>query len=153
MLLNAATGVMLHRPLSTLLSAEEEKGLGTGSTRLIGGIDPSHLKEYLDAVGGECFADRSYKARPLNGIWATAPYLHNGSVPNLRQLLEEPENRVKEFKVGSREFDPVNVGQVTDEGPSTLDTAIEGNSNSGHDYGTTLTEDEKWALVEYMKSL
>ena len=74
-------------------------------------------------------------------------------MPNLRQLLEEPEERTKEFKVGSREFDPVNVGQVTDVGPSTLDTLIEGNSNSGHDYGATLSDAEKGSLVEYLKSL
>ena len=157
MLLNSVTGVILHRPFSSLLSTEggidADSGLGTISISLRGGANQDHVKNYLGALGGECFDGRAYKARPLNGIWATAPYLHNGSVPNLRQLLEEPENRVKEFKVGSREFDPVNVGQVTSEGPSTLDTSLEGNSNSGHDYGTTLTEDEKWALVEYMKSL
>lgn len=50
-----------------------------------------------------------YKGRPLNGIWATAPYLHNGSVPNLYELMKKPEQRVTEFWVGSREFDPVNV--------------------------------------------
>src|SRR5690606_24698234 len=61
----------------------------------------------------------SYKARSLNGIWATAPYLHNGSVPSLYDLLlpkkrpgdpEEGEYRPDEFMVGSREFDPVKVG-------------------------------------------
>ena len=157
MLVNAGIGVVLHRPLSSLLTtrggSDADSGLATISTSLSGGANQDHLKHYIGALGGECFDGRAYKARPLNGIWATAPYLHNGSVPDLRQLLEEPENRVKEFEVGSREFDPVNVGQVTDEGPSTLDTSLAGNSNSGHDYGTTLTEDEKWALVEYMKSL
>src|SRR5690625_3270750 len=61
----------------------------------------------------------SYKARPLNGIWATAPYLHNGSVPTLYDLLlpakrpddpEDGEYRPDEFMVGSREFDPIKVG-------------------------------------------
>lgn len=57
-----------------------------------------------------------YKARPLNGIWATAPYLHNGSVPNLWQLLQKPAERVTRFWVGSRQFDPINVGFITNEG-------------------------------------
>ena len=56
------------------------------------------------------FNVRSYKARPLDGIWATAPFLHNGSVPSLWELLQPPERRVKTFYVGSRELDPVHVG-------------------------------------------
>jgi mono/diheme cytochrome c family protein len=100
-----------------------------------------------------------YKARPLNGIWATAPYLHNGSVPTLWSLLQTPDTRPVTFRVGSREFDPVNVGYVTDQGPSTFNvldadgSTIAGNANSGHSYGTALTNDDKWALVEYMKTL
>ena len=157
---NSVIGVILHKPLSSLLSTRLDPSANTGlktlSAELEAATSPDHVNGYLEArgeEGEECFEPRAYKARPLNGIWATAPYLHNGSVPNLRQLLEEPEKRVKEFKVGSREFDPINVGQVTDAGPSTLDTSIEGNSNSGHTYGTTLTDDEKSALVEYIKSL
>ena len=94
-----------------------------------------------------------YKGRPLNGIWATAPYLHNGSVPNLAELLKAPADRMKTFKVGSRTFDAENVGFITTEGGSTFDTSIEGNSNSGHTYGTSLTEEEKKYLLEYMKTL
>jgi len=100
-----------------------------------------------------------YKARPLNGIWATAPYLHNGSVPNLWALLLAPDQRPSEFHMGSREFDPKNVGYVTDEGPSVFrvlkgdGTVMPGNSNVGHTWGTSLSDDEKWALVEYMKTL
>ena len=58
----------------------------------------------------------TYRARPLDGIWATAPYLHNGSVPNLYQLLLPAVQRVTTFKVGSDQFDPVYVGFVTDQG-------------------------------------
>jgi mono/diheme cytochrome c family protein len=100
-----------------------------------------------------------YKARPLNGIWATAPYLHNGSVPTLWHLLQSNETRPTQFSVGSREFDPVNVGYVTDQGLSVfnvLDASgeiIAGSSNRGHTYGTDLSDGEKWALVEYMKTL
>ncbi len=56
--------------------------------------------------GGEDGLVPAYKARPLDGIWATAPYLHNGSVPTLADLLKAPDERPKTFRVGSREFDP-----------------------------------------------
>jgi hypothetical protein len=96
-----------------------------------------------------------YKARPLSGIWASAPYLHNGSVPTLAQLLEPAPQRAAKFWVGGREFDPVAVGNESGEGPgrSLLDTALPGNSNTGHEFGTTLPEAEKRALLEYLKSL
>jgi hypothetical protein len=104
-----------------------------------------------------------YKARPLTGIWATAPYLHNGSVPTLYDLLLPPEERPATFWVGSREFDPVNVGYVTSEDADnsfefrTRDDSgrmIPGNSNAGHDYdNAAFTEQERRALVEYMKTL
>ena len=85
----------------------------------------------------------------------SAPFLHNGSVPNLWELLKKPEDRVTSFHVGSWEMDPVNVGFVTDAGPDTseLDTSIPGNSNSGHDYGTDLSDTEKRELIEYIKRL
>ncbi len=114
-----------------------------------------------------------YKARPLNGIWATAPYLHNGSVPTLYDLLLPTAERPRQFTVGRREFDPQAVGFVTDPFPGgfvfrTVDEqgrAVPGNSNAGHEYGTgrlksnggdglpLLTPEERWELVEYMKSL
>lgn len=100
-----------------------------------------------------------YKARPLNGIWATAPYLHNGSVPNLWSLLLPPEERPETFWVGSHKFDPKRVGFVTSRGKSRFrvkgkDGKItEGNSNLGHPWGTMLSEADRWALVEYMKTL
>jgi cytochrome c peroxidase len=59
-----------------------------------------------------------YKARPLSGIWASAPYLHNGSVPSLAELLKAPGERVASFHVGSHEFDPAVVGLDTAEGPA-----------------------------------
>lgn len=100
-----------------------------------------------------------YKGRPLNGIWATAPYLHNGSVPNLWELLQDPKDRVKKFYVGNRELDTVNVGFNTTWGPFEFKvlkkdgSIMPGNSNRGHIYGTELTNQEKWALIEYMKTL
>lgn len=106
----------------------------------------------------------AYKGRPLEGIWATAPYLHNGSVASLHELLLPPDQRKSEFWVGNREFDAVNVGYAdADPGDGTgflLRTrddrgrVIEGNSNAGHIYGADRFDgDDRRALVEYMKSL
>lgn len=123
----------------------------------------------------------AYKARSLNGIWATAPYLHNGSVPTLYDLLlpkkrsgdpEDGEYRPDEFAVGCRELDTQKVGIKCPLGEGDLFKTtengidIEGNSNAGHEYaaGLTpplgskislppLTSEERWALVEYLKTL
>jgi len=105
-------------------------------------------------------ATAQYLARPLNGIWATAPYLHNGSVPTLYDLLH-PDQRPAKFAVGNREFDPVNVGYrggLDATGPNVwiYDTTQPGNSNIGHNgdaFGTSLPEDQKSALLEYLKKL
>ncbi|MBQ4845653.1 di-heme-cytochrome C peroxidase [Pseudoalteromonas sp. MMG005] len=100
-----------------------------------------------------------YKGRPLNGIWATAPYLHNGSVANLWELLQTPKARSNTFWVGSREFDPVNVGYETHQGLNLFKVTDSngkiraGNSNLGHSYGTHLNDTQKWQLVEFMKTL
>jgi hypothetical protein len=99
-----------------------------------------------------------YKARPLNGIWATAPYLHNGSVRTLRQLLLASDTRQTTFRVGSREYDPKDVGFV-DDGAYLFDTRLPGNSNRGHEgpeYGTAELEADPEvleALLEYLKTL
>ena len=94
-----------------------------------------------------------YKARPLNGIWATAPYLHNGSVPNLVELLKPAAQRVKTFHVGSQEFDPVNVGFKDDPNQPLFDTNVDGNTNTGHEFGTDLNPEQRRQLLEYLKSL
>ena len=95
----------------------------------------------------------SYKARPLNGVWASAPYLHNGAVPTLTDLLHPPAQRPATFTVGRLEYDPLNVGFVAQGGPFVVDTALKGNSNAGHLYGTTLSEEDRRALLEYLKTL
>jgi hypothetical protein len=101
----------------------------------------------------------AYESRVLHGIWATAPYLHNGSVPNLWELLTPPKDRKTSFMVGSRLFDAKNVGYATDQSPFksgsfAADPAnANGNGNGGHDFGTKLSEDDRWALIEYLKSL
>jgi len=110
-------------------------------------------------------APLSYKVRPLNGIWATAPYLHNGSVPNLYALLSPVSERPTKFYLGNREYDPVNVGYRSEEFPGgfEFDTTIRGNSNAGHQFtnapnelgriGRLLTPEERRALIEYLKTL
>ncbi|AOY82902.1 cytochrome c [Moorena producens JHB] len=100
-----------------------------------------------------------YANVPLDGIWLRAPYLHNGSVPTLRDLLETPENRPKEFYRGDDVFDQQKVGFVSDVAEDNtkeffkIDTTIPGNLKSGHLYGTDLSPEAKDALVEYMKTL
>ena len=101
----------------------------------------------------------AYESRVLKGIWATAPYLHNGSVPNLWELLLPASQRSASFMVGSKMYDPVNVGYVTDrspfkEGKLVVGAGAEaGNSNAGHEFGVDLSEDDRWALIEYSKQL
>jgi hypothetical protein len=109
-------------------------------------------------------APLQYKARPLDGIWATPPYLHNSSVPNLYALLSPVAERPTVFYLGNREYDPIDVGYRTEKfsGGFRLDTSIRGNSNSGHEFnnssgkgiiGPLLTHDERRALIEYLKTL
>jgi hypothetical protein len=111
----------------------------------------------IPVVGG-------YKANPHEGMWASPPYLHNGSVPSLYELLLPAAERSKKFYVG-REFDPVKVGVDTsgNSGKFLYDTLQVGNSNTGHSFengprgngviGRLLTDDDRWALIEYMKTL
>lgn len=94
-----------------------------------------------------------YKGRPLNGIWATGPFLHNGSVPTLRALLT-PKDRPATFWVGSRKFNHKDVGFASEENVGSLfDTKLPGNSNAGHDYVDGLKPTEIEELLEYLKSL
>lgn len=125
------------------------------------GLISSKLPAQPDAKNPDCFPhdDRlCYKARPLNGIWATAPYLHNGSVRTMRQLLLPSERRQKTFQIGTREYDPVHMG-FEDDGAFTFDTSLDGNSNAGHEgreYGSDeLANDPERldALLEYLKTL
>jgi len=99
-----------------------------------------------------------YVSVALEGLWLRAPYLHNGSVPTLTDLLEPVERRRARFWRGYDVYDPVRVGFVTDgtgiERSATLhDVARPGNSNAGHVYGTALPADQKRALLEYLKTL
>lgn len=104
-----------------------------------------------------------YEARVLEGVWAAAPYLHNGSVPTLTELLKPSADRKPSFQVGPA-YDVKNVGladrqtQFSFTLTTTLDcnNPISGNSRCGHEgpeYGTQLSDSEKTALLEYLKSL
>ena len=102
----------------------------------------------------KCIPFLCYKARPLNGVWASAPYLHNGSVRTLRQLLV-PSERQETFNVGSREYDPKNMG-FKDAGNFVMNTTLPGNRNTGHSPYGIYFEDHKRslkALMEYLKTL
>ena len=99
-----------------------------------------------------------YANQPLDGIWLRAPYLHNGSVPTLRDLLEPPERRPAVFYRGYDVFDQAKVGFVSNVPQADgrtyfrFDTSLPGNGNGGHLYGVTLAETDKQAIVEYLKT-
>ncbi|MBV9718819.1 MAG: hypothetical protein JOZ77_05840 [Candidatus Eremiobacteraeota bacterium] len=128
------------------------------------GIPKSQWPLY-DGLGreGNAFpAPCGYKARPLVGVWATAPFLHNGSVPTVYDLLSE--TRPSRFWFGSRELDPQKLGFMQSSGPGDrlFDASLTGNSNAGHWFtndrtrrgriGRALSDDEKYAIIEYLKS-
>lgn len=130
--------------------------------------------EYRRAYGQSWFADfggqntievvNGYVAPPLDGIWASAPYFHNGSVPTLWHVLH-PESRPKVWRRVAMALDETRMGLVVeelDQAPSTgpksdrrwyFDTSITGKSASGHDYPNALNELEKEQLLEYLKTL
>ena len=143
---NAILGTYLGRNLggikaaSKTVEAAEEPGLSGAILKLVNAIEDAK-------------SQAAYKARPLNGIWATAPYLHNGSVPTIAELLKEPSDRVKTFRIESHELDPDTLGLVATSTGFLFDTSKPGNSNQGHRYGTTLSDDHKRALIEFLKKL
>lgn len=108
---------------------------------------------------------RAYKARPLAGVWATPPFLHNGSVPNIYQLLSPQDERATTFYKGTFEYDPQHLGYRTEAFSNgfEFDTRITGNHNGGHEFrageqgngviGRLLQPQERWALLEYLKVL
>jgi len=127
---------------------------------------PAAAKDLLSAYSppttelcGDLAGPKKYESRVMQGIWATAPYLHNGSVPTLADLLKKPEDRPPSFALGNR-YDTVLVGLARDQsgswgnrettGCADLDS---GNSRCGHDFGTDLGDAEKAALLEYLKIL
>lgn len=112
---------------------------------------------------------KGYQAPPLDGVWATAPFFHNGSVPTLYHVLNSdarPKVFTRSFRTAEGDYDPVKVGWKYTEvaaPPSDLqpahlrrkyyDTSKPGRSNAGHTFGDHLTDDERTAVIEYLKTL
>jgi mono/diheme cytochrome c family protein len=110
-----------------------------------------------------------YQAPPLDGIWATAPYFHNGSVPTVYQVLNSkarPKVFTRSYRTRREDYDPENLGwkvQVLDRAPDVTapgherrkvyDTTQPGRHNTGHTFGDDLSEDERQAVIEYLKTL
>jgi mono/diheme cytochrome c family protein len=107
----------------------------------------------------------AYKVRSLNGIWATPPYLHNGSVPTIDALLGPADERPKTFYLGHREYDPEKLGYRYEKFTNGFEfnTSLRGNSNRGHEFtddekaygrvGPALSPSDRKALIEYLKTL
>lgn len=137
---------------------------------------PEDMRPYFEGERPNCLqADAGYKARPLNGVWATAPFLHNGSVPTLDDLLRPADERPRYVRLGDTAFDAQKVGlaqPVLDgaqplykDGYFILDTTVNGNLNTGHAFGAgadgdrtgvigpALSDGERAALIEYLKTL
>jgi mono/diheme cytochrome c family protein len=148
---NARTPPQLNRPLPPQL-----RGLENAFRRPAGVDQGPAMNARPAAAQGP--GRGAYESRVLQGIWATAPYLHNGSVPSLAELLKKPADRVTKFKVGPA-YDIVNVGLAADQ--TMFDYELQtgcgdinsGSSNCGHDFGTDLSAQEKKALLEYLKTL
>jgi hypothetical protein len=110
-----------------------------------------------------------YQAPPLDGIWATAPYLHNGSVPTVYHLLNSktrPRIFTRSFRTNAEDYDPIKLGwkiEISDESRGAnltpferrriYDTTKPGRGNGGHTFGDDLTEEERMAVIEYLKTL
>lgn len=139
--------------------------------------NPEYTEEKIQELNGFGALDlpqvkMAYKARPLGGMWATAPFLHNGSVRNIYQLLGPQHERDKKFFIGRPEFDPVQLGlKMADRknGGFWLDTSIDGNANTGHEFRDGYTEwkpgaapqfgvigpayspEQRYEIIEYLK--
>jgi hypothetical protein len=128
-------------------------------------LSPEQQGEWNGYRTNELLTPLAYKARPHNGIWATPPYLHNGSVPNLFALLSPVSQRPKVFYLGNKQYDPVKLGLNTEplKGATEFRTDLPGNSNAGHEFndgpmgggviGRKLSEEERMQIIEYLKML
>ena len=117
------------------------------------------FNEWLRKQDVPGYADKSdwvrptgkYWAAPMGGVWARAPYLHNGSVRTMWDLLTTPSSRPKTWRRGTTVYDREAMGYAN-EGHFEFDTTKSGNSAAGHDYGTGLSDGEKRELIEYLKT-
>lgn len=155
------TIIQHYAPIVAASQGAETQGAETQAFHL-----PPNLKDLQDAfrtpavVEGAETGPYPYESRVLEGIWATAPYLHNGSVPTLTDLLAPVEQRPAAFKIGPN-YDIEKIGLAAEQtkfGDQILTTTDcsarnSGNSRCGHDYGVTLSAADKKALLEYLKTL
>jgi hypothetical protein len=149
--------------------------IGTDPTRYKG-IEATYGKEYsaswfgTEPGGAKPLRQTAgYQAPPLDGVWATAPYFHNGSVPTLAGVLNSkarPKRYTRSFKTGEADYDKARVGwKVTElrdppdaklppiELRKIYDTSLPGRGNGGHTYGDDFTDEERAQVVEYLKTL
>jgi hypothetical protein len=153
--------------------------IGTDSNRLRG-ISPAYSAYYdrswfghekqgwlADDYGARLSS--GYQAPPLDGLWATAPYLHNGSVPTVYQVLDStsrPRIFTRSYRTDTAAYDPVRLGwkvTVLQQPPAAglparerrkiYDTSLPGRSNAGHTFGDDLTHSERMSVIEYLKTL
>ncbi|MEO8991544.1 MAG: di-heme-cytochrome C peroxidase [Nitrosospira sp.] len=155
----AVLGSILQHYVPVLMKTEDEARMKGAQSPF-----PPETESLRDAFRAPVTAataapSYAYESRVLEGIWAAAPYLHNGSVPTLSELLKPAAERVSSFKIGPA-YDTVNVGLAIEQ--TKFDYTLEttdcsdrnsGNSRCGHEFGTTLSADEKKALLEYLKTL
>jgi len=142
---------------------------GVWSKSFFSAFIPGFGEEVVGQLVKKLFSDQPqgfnvYKARPLSGIWATGPFLHNGSVKNIYEIMLPVERRKREFCVGDQELDTDRLGFKSESDRSSceangwfvLNTLVPGNSNIGHDgpeYGTdVLTHDNRMDILEFIKS-
>jgi hypothetical protein len=185
-------------PDSVAALRADSAGLADATQQQVSQLDPAHLpvgnalsylgtmireKAYADAGYTQAERDsldgfgaldmpqviEAYRSRPLGGMWATPPFLHNGSVPTVWDLLGNPKDRPKTFQVGSHEYDPVHLGLAKVKGFWTYDTSKPGNHNTGHEFGEgydstkhdaqvrpgligpLLADSTKLQIIEYLK--
>lgn len=121
-------------------------------------ISPSLVKNLEESVWNDLVKinqNQGYIAPILEGLWATAPYMHNGSVPSLWHFLR-PDMRPDAFIVGNQAFDTIKIGSIglKSLGSEIYDTSVKGRSNNGHERELeNLSEDDKDDLLEYLKTL
>ncbi len=123
----------------------------TLSTKILTQYQPSI--SFIQATNAP--GNGKFESRVLQGIWAAAPYLHNGSVPTMEDLLKPAAQRPTSFFVGIN-YDTIRIGMSTSQTIQAgyyYNTNLLGNSNAGHEYGTQLTSQERAALLEYIKTL
>ena len=140
----------------TLVGVEAQRALKNPVSSLVRGLFTAAAPSGMD---GPAPIPNAYEARVLHGTWAAAPYLHDGAVPTLADLLEPAAARPRSFAVG-KAWDTTRVGLAAAQPAGAFmftatgcDDLASGRSDCGHEYGTRLSSEDKKALIEYLKTL